>query len=31
MKLIASGKGSRINRVENEIILEGIVADYGHR
>jgi predicted ABC-type ATPase len=31
MTLIAFGKGSKINRVENETIWEGILADYGRR
>jgi hypothetical protein len=31
MTLIASGKGSRINKVGNTTVWEGILADYGRR
>lgn len=31
MKLIASGKGSRINKVGNRTVWESILAEYGHR
>lgn len=31
MKLIASGKGSRINKVGNRNVWERILAEYGHR